>query len=155
TSSGYARQARLWHRGTPLEDAELVHEVAESDMAVFAAHDSTPGWERDWVIEAHAFYDNTIHVVDRSQQPPALTTVDVPADLAANALRSRGIFSPRPARKVRQSRDPAASLLLLVFARSPPSHPAPPRRPEPTNPTALAHKYCTRTTVVPPILEEL
>ncbi|MGO2536730.1 MAG: S9 family peptidase, partial [Brachybacterium tyrofermentans] len=43
TSSGYARQARLWTRGTPLDEALLVHEVAENDMAVFAAHDSTPG----------------------------------------------------------------------------------------------------------------
>src|SRR5690606_9582126 len=64
TSSGYARQARIWRRGTPLHEAELVHEVAATDMAVFAAHDSTPGWERDWIIEAHAFYDQTVHVVD-------------------------------------------------------------------------------------------
>src|SRR5699024_11093021 len=63
TSSGYARQARIWRRGTPLHEAQQVHEVAASDMAVFAAHDATPGWERDWVIEAHAFYDMTIHVV--------------------------------------------------------------------------------------------
>ena len=42
TTSGYARQARIWRRGTPLAEAELVHEIPAADMAVFAAHDHTP-----------------------------------------------------------------------------------------------------------------
>ncbi|HLQ80470.1 MAG TPA: prolyl oligopeptidase family serine peptidase [Brachybacterium sp.] len=155
TSSGYARQARLWHRGTPLEDAELVHEVAESDMAVFAAHDSTPGWERDWVIEAHAFYDNTIHVVDRSQQPPALTTVDVPADLEANAHRDLGIFSPRSDWEVGESVYPAGSLVVGDFARFLDGEPELHMLFEPTETTSLADMTITRTTVVLSILEDV
>src|SRR5699024_8712973 len=155
TSSGYARQARLWHRGTPLEDAELVHEVAESDMAVFAAHDSTPGWERDWVIEAHAFYDNTIHVVDRPQQPPALTPAAGPADLEANAHRDLGIFSPRSDWEVGESVYPAGSLVVGDFARFQAGEPELHMLFEPTETTSLADMTITRTTVVLSILEDV
>ncbi|ASK66426.1 S9 family peptidase [Brachybacterium avium] len=155
TSSGYARQARIWHRGTPLEEAELVHEVAESDMAVFAAHDSTPGWERDWVIEAHAFYDMTVLVVDRSQQPPVLQRVDVPADLEANAHRDLGIFSPRSDWEVGESTYPSGSLVVGDFARFQEGEPELHMLFEPTATTSLADMTITRTTVVLSILEDV
>ncbi|MGP9538708.1 prolyl oligopeptidase family serine peptidase [Brachybacterium sp. AOP43-C2-M15] len=155
TSSGYARQARIWRRGTALADAELVHEVAEHDMAVFAAHDSTPGWERDWVIEAHAFYDNTIHVVDRSQRPAALTTVDVPSDLDATAHRELGIFSPRSDWEVGESLYPAGSLVVGDFARFQEGEPELHLLFEPTETTSLADMTITRTAVVLSILEDV
>ncbi|WP_394215149.1 prolyl oligopeptidase family protein [Brachybacterium vulturis] len=155
TSSGYARQARIWHRGTPLEEAELVHEVPESDMAVFAAHDSTPGWERDWVIEAHAFYDMTVHVVDRSQQPPVLQQVDVPADLEATAHRDLGIFSPRSDWTIGESTYPSGSLVVGDFARFQDGEPALHMLFEPTATTSLADMTITRTTVVLSILEDV
>ncbi|ATG52768.1 S9 family peptidase [Brachybacterium vulturis] len=155
TSSGYARQARIWHRGTTLQEAELVHEVPESDMAVFAAHDSTPGWERDWVIEAHAFYDMTVHVVDRSQQPPLLQQVDVPADLEANAHRDLGIFCPRSDWEVGESTYPAGSLVVGDFARFQDGEPELHMLFEPTATTSLADMTITRTTVVLSILEDV
>ena len=155
TSSGYARQARIWRRGTPLEDAEPVHEVTESDMAIFAAHDSTPGWERDWVIEAHAFYDTTVHVVDRSQQPPALTRVEVPADLEATAHRDLGIFAPRSDWEVGESIYPAGSLVVGDFARFQAGEPELHMLFEPTSTTSLADMTITRTTVVLSILEDV
>ncbi|MGP9744000.1 prolyl oligopeptidase family serine peptidase [Brachybacterium sp. AOP29-B2-41] len=155
TSSGYARQARIWRRGTPLDGAELVHEVAETDMAIFAAHDSTPGWERDWVIEAHAFYNNTIHVVDRSQQPPALTTVEVPADLEASAHRDLGIFSPRSDWEIGESVYPAGSLVVGDFAAFQAGEPELQMLFEPTETTSLADMTITRTTVVLSILDDV
>ncbi|WP_299300298.1 prolyl oligopeptidase family protein [uncultured Brachybacterium sp.] len=155
TSSGYARQARIWHRGTPLDEAQLVHEVSESDMAIFAAHDSTPGWERDWVIEAHAFYDNTIHVVDRAQQPPVLTTIEVPADLEATAHRDLGIFTPRSDWEVAEATYPAGSLVVGDFARFQEGEPELHMLFEPTETTSLADMTITRTTVVLSILEDV
>jgi len=155
TSSGYARQARIWHRGTPLAEAELVHEVTESDMAVFAAHDSTPGWERDWVIEAHAFYDQTVHVVDRTQQPPELRTVEVPRDLEANAHRDLGIFSPRSDWEVGEDVYPAGSLVVGDFERFQAGEPELHMLFEPTETTSLADMTITRTTVVLSILEDV
>lgn len=95
TTSGYPRQARLWRRGQALAEAELVFEAAEDDMSVFVHHDPTPGFERDWIIQMHAFYDTSFHLLDRSAQPPALTTIDVPRDLEVSAHRDLGLFSPR------------------------------------------------------------
>jgi len=155
TSSGYARQARIWRRGTDLAQAQLVHEVAEADMAVFAAHDSTPGWERDWVIEAHAFYDSTIHVVDRSQEPPELTRLDVPADMEANAHRDLGIFSPRSDWEIGEATYPAGSLVVGDFARFLAGEPELHMLFTPTGTTSLADMTITRTAVVLSILEDV
>lgn len=155
TSSGYARQARIWRRGTELAQAELVHEIPTSDMAVFAAHDSTPGWERDWVVEAHAFYDNTLHLVDRSQQPPVLTTLEVPADLDATAHRDLGIFSPRSDWEIAEARYPAGSLVVGDFARFLDGEPELHMLFEPTETTSLADMTITRTAVVLSILEDV
>ena len=155
TSSGYARQARIWRRGTELAQAELVHEVAASDMAVFAAHDSTPGWERDWVVEAHAFYDNTLHLVDRTQQPPTLTTLEVPADLEANAHRDLGIFSPRSDWEIGEATYPAGSLVVGDLDRFLAGEPELHMLFEPTETTSLADMTITRTAVVLSILEDV
>ncbi|GAA1490035.1 prolyl oligopeptidase family serine peptidase [Brachybacterium sacelli] len=155
TTSGYARQARLWRRGTPLAEAQLVHEIAEDDMAVFAAHDSTPEWERDWIIEAHAFYDTTLHVVDRSAQEPTLRTVEVPRDLEANAHRDLGIFSPRSDWEVEGTTFPAGSLVVGDFARFQAGEPELHMLFEPTDSTSLADMTITRSTIVLSILEDV
>ncbi|APX34269.1 prolyl oligopeptidase [Brachybacterium sp. P6-10-X1] len=155
TTSGYARQARLWNRGTALSDAHLVHEIPAEDMAVFAAHDSTPGWERDWVIEAHAFYDSTMHVVDRTTQPPELTRVDVPRDLEASAHRDLGIFHPRSDWDVAGSTFPAGSLVVGDFARFQAGEPELHMLFEPTETTSLADMTITRSTIVLSILEDV
>ncbi|MGP5303745.1 prolyl oligopeptidase family serine peptidase [Brachybacterium alimentarium] len=155
TSSGYARQARLWTRGAPLAEAQLVHEVAETDMAVFAAHDSTPGWERDWVIEAHAFYDSTIHVVDREQDPPVLTTLEVPRDLEATAHRDLGIFSPRSDWELDGETYSAGSLVVGDFTGFLDGTAELQVLFEPTGSTSLEDMTITRTTVVLSVLEDV
>ena len=58
TTSGYARTARRWKRGSPLSSAELVFEGKESDVAVGAWHDSTKGFERDWLERSPTFWTN-------------------------------------------------------------------------------------------------
>ena len=155
TTSGYPRQVRLWRRGTPLADAQLVHEVPATDMSVFMGHDSTPGWERDWIIEAHAFYDTTVHVVDREQEPPALTAVDVPRDLEVTAHRDLGIFSPRSDWQVGEDTYPSGSLVVGDFARFMNGDPELHMLFEPTDTTSLAGMTITRTAVVLTILEDV
>src|SRR5690606_35029671 len=49
TSSGYARIVKEWKRGTTMSEAKVVYEGRHEDMAVGAVHDSTPGYERDFV----------------------------------------------------------------------------------------------------------
>ena len=50
TRSGYPRIVKEWKRGTPLSEAVVVFEGQPSDMSVFAGHDFTPGFERDFII---------------------------------------------------------------------------------------------------------
>ncbi|WP_010533801.1 prolyl oligopeptidase family serine peptidase [Brachybacterium squillarum] len=155
TTSGYARQARIWRRGTPLAEAELVFEAAETDMAVFAAHDSTPGWERDWVIQAHAFYDSTHYLVDRGQQPPALIRIDVPGDLEVSAHRDLAILSPRSDWEVEGTTYPAGSLVVGDLAAFLDGRPELTMLFEPTPTTSLAGLSITRGTLVLTVLEDV
>ncbi|MGY5764058.1 prolyl oligopeptidase family serine peptidase [Brachybacterium sp. DNPG3] len=155
TSSGYARQARVWRRGEALADAAIVFEASEDDMAVFASHDSTPGWERDWVVQAHAFYDSSVRVVDLSQEPPALALVDVPRDLEVNAHRDLGVFSPRSDWEVDGSVYPAGSLVVGDFDAFQRGEPELTMLFEPTDATSLAGMTITRSTIVLTILEDV
>ena len=157
TTSGYARQARIWRRGTALKEAELVLEAAESDMALFASHDSTPGWERDWIIQAHAFYDQTLHLVSATGagEEPTLTTLDVPRDLEADAHRDLGVFSPRSDWTVGEQVFPAGSLVVGDLAAFLDGEPSLHMLFEPTESTSLADMTITRSTVVLAILEDV
>ncbi|HIY24508.1 MAG TPA: prolyl oligopeptidase family serine peptidase [Candidatus Brachybacterium merdigallinarum] len=155
TTSGYARQARIWRRGTALLDAELVFEGAEDDMGIFALHDSTPGWERDWIVQNHAFYDATLHLVDRSQQPPALTTLEIPRDMEATAHRDLAIFLPRSDWEVGDGIHPAGSLVVGDLDAFLAGEPGLTTLFEPTETTSLAGMTITRTTVVLTILEDV
>ncbi|MFI7553846.1 hypothetical protein ACIBQ2_29400 [Micromonospora sediminimaris] len=55
TTSGYPRVIKRWWRGTPLAEAEVVYEGQVDDVGVGASHDSTPGFERDFVGAACSF----------------------------------------------------------------------------------------------------
>ena len=75
TESGYARIVKEWKRGTPLESATVVYEGKADDMAIGAGHDDTPGYERDFVYRALAFYNNELYLRGEDGK---LTKVDVP-----------------------------------------------------------------------------
>lgn len=76
TTSSYPRQARRWRRGEPLAAAELVYEVPEDHMALWAYHDSTPGFERDILVDRIDFFSGTTYLL-RNGEP---ILVDVPQD---------------------------------------------------------------------------
>ncbi len=116
--SGYPRQARLWKRGQKLEDAELIFEAEETDIAVFVAHDATPGWERTLIIQMHAFYDTSYHMVEILEEPgedgrsTRLTRIDVPRDLEVGLQRDLITLSPRSDWTVGEETYPAGSLVV-------------------------------------------
>jgi prolyl oligopeptidase len=56
TSSGYPRVVKQWRRGTPLSEATVVYEGQPEDVAVYAFHDPTEGFERDFVVRGTDFY---------------------------------------------------------------------------------------------------
>ncbi len=84
TSSGYARVTKRWTRGTPLDDAITVFTGDPGDVAVSASHDSTPGFERDYVMRSTDFYNTiTYELVDS-----ALVEIEVPTDSRFSVFRN-------------------------------------------------------------------
>jgi len=59
TESGYPRQAKEWHRGTPLEEATLVFEGGVEDVSITAYSDHTPEHRYDLVQQTPAFFRGT------------------------------------------------------------------------------------------------
>ena len=62
TSSGYPNIVKEWKRGTPLSAAKTVYEGKPGDMYIAAGHDSTPGYERDFVNRTIAFYNDELYL---------------------------------------------------------------------------------------------
>ena len=60
TTSGYPRVVKQWSRGTPLSAATMVYEGKPEDLYIAAQRDHTPGFERDFVSRAIAFYNDEL-----------------------------------------------------------------------------------------------
>ncbi|MFJ2091111.1 prolyl oligopeptidase family protein [Streptomyces sp. NPDC087901] len=84
TESGYPRTVRRWRRGTPLEAADLVFEGEMRDVAAGGRHDSTPGFERDFVFRSTDFHRSEIYLIAPDS---SLVRIDVPDDATAYAHR--------------------------------------------------------------------
>ena len=75
TSSGYPRIVKQWTRGTPIASATVVYEGKPDDMYIAAAHDHTPGYERDFVMRTLAFYNDELYLRNADG---SLTKLDLP-----------------------------------------------------------------------------
>lgn len=84
TESGYPRTVRRWRRGTPLEAADLVFEGEMRDVAAGGRHDSTPGFERDFVFRSIDFHHSEMYLLAPDS---SLIRIDVPDDARAYAHR--------------------------------------------------------------------
>jgi prolyl oligopeptidase len=85
TTSGYARMAKLWQRGTPLAEAELLFEAPASDMAVGVGSFRTADETYNIVSHRKNFYEGTTRVL----QDGELVLVDVPLDADTYLVRDR------------------------------------------------------------------
>lgn len=83
TTSGYAREVRLWKRGTPLAEATPVAECDTDDVSIRAWRDATPGFERDFVYRALTIFDNELLLVRDGRT----LRIDKPDDAVASAWR--------------------------------------------------------------------
>jgi len=83
TESSYPRIAKVWKRGTPLEQAQVVYEGKPTDLAVSADHDDTPGYERDFVSVAKDFFHSELYL----RRDGKLEHVDVPDDASTDVHR--------------------------------------------------------------------
>jgi prolyl oligopeptidase len=112
TTSSYPRIVKEWKRGTPLASATTVYEGKSTDMSISAYHDRTPGFERDFVSRALAFYDSETYVRGKDGK---LTKIDVPNDANTDVEREWLLIEPRSDWKVGGKTYKSGSLLAARF----------------------------------------
>lgn len=112
TTSGYPRIAKRWKRGTPLDQAETIYEGQMSDMSITAAHDDSPGFERDFVFRNIAFYNNEMYLLDNDGK---LTKVDVPNTASKGVFREFLSIELREPWTIDGKTWPAGAMLLTRF----------------------------------------
>ncbi len=112
TSSGYPRIAKLWRRGQPLNEAEIVYEGTVDDMYIGAMHDDTPGFERNFVQRTLAFYNDELYL--RSDDGE-LKKVDAPNSANKNVSKDYLLLELREPWNVGGVGYQAGSLLVTKF----------------------------------------
>ncbi|SDC46549.1 prolyl oligopeptidase family serine peptidase [Actinokineospora iranica] len=112
TTSGYPRVVKQWRRGTPLAEAEVVFEGKPDDVSVYAYHDFTPGFERDFVGRFPDFFSS-----EKFLRTPSgdLVRVDVPDDATADIHREWLLVSLRSDWTVDGTTFRSGSLLATRF----------------------------------------
>lgn len=112
TTSGYPRVMRRWRRGQPVAEAEVVFSADETDVSAFAAHDHTPGYERDFVGRSPDF-----HTTEEFLLRPDGTRVliDVPADAETDVQREWLLVRARSPWAPAGVEHPAGTLLCFRF----------------------------------------
>ena len=112
TASGYPRIAKRWKRGTPLAQAQTVFEGQATDMVAAAAHDSTPGYERDFIFRSPTFFtqESFLLAKDGSQR-----RIDVPLDAETSVHREWLTIRLRTPWTVAGKTHAAGSLLAADF----------------------------------------
>ena len=85
TEAGYPRIVKLLRRGQPLADAETIFEGEDSDVAVSAYADLTPGFELQVIWRAMDFYNDEVYIY-RDGKPLRLAK---PSDAEASMHRGR------------------------------------------------------------------
>lgn len=112
TASGYPRIAKRWRRGTPLSRAELVYEGQADDLYISAQRDFTPGFERDFVHRALAFYSDEMLWVTGDG---SLKKVPVPDSSIKAMHREWLLITLRDPWTVGAQTHPAGTLLATRF----------------------------------------
>lgn len=113
TTSSYPRQARILARGQDLAATQLVAEVPEDHMALWAVHDHTPGFERDILRDAVDFFHGAYSIV-RDGAPVRL---DVPDDATIDLHREWLMIRLRTDWTVDGTTYPGGSLLATNLGR--------------------------------------
>jgi prolyl oligopeptidase len=108
TDSGYARIARRWKRGTPMAQAQVIFEGKPGDLGVFATHDDTTGFERDFVQRYTGFYSDELFVLGAGDR---LVKIDAPDSAQKSVHREHLLIELRDPWTVHGNTYAAGSLL--------------------------------------------
>ena len=112
TTSGYPRVVKRWARGTPLASSPTVYEGRLEDVYISAYRDPTPGFVRDFVSRARAFYDDELYWLapDGRWRP-----VEVPNSVEKAVHREWLLLRPREHWVVDGRSLAAGSMLAIRF----------------------------------------
>lgn len=112
TSSGYPRIAKLWQRGTTLEQAKVVYEGTNDDMYIAAYYDDSTGFEREFVSRTLAFYNDELYLI---KVDGSLAKIDAPNSAQKNVHKQYFMLELREAWLVAGQQYDAGSLLVADF----------------------------------------
>lgn len=112
TSSGYPRIAKLWQRGTTLEQAKVVYEGTNDDMYIAAYYDDSTGFEREFVSRTLAFYNDELYLI---KVDGSLAKIDAPNSAQKNVHKQYLMLELREAWLVAGQQYDAGSLLVADF----------------------------------------
>ncbi|MGX7675584.1 prolyl oligopeptidase family serine peptidase [Plantactinospora sp. DSM 117369] len=114
TASGYPRIVKRWRRGTPLEQATVVYQGRDDDVSVYAVHDPTPGFVRDFLGRRLDFFrrEEFLRTVDGE-----LVRIDVPEDAETDVHREWLLIALRSDWTVADRTYPAGTVLVTRLDR--------------------------------------
>ncbi|MDA9507702.1 peptidase S9 [Bradyrhizobium sp. CCBAU 11386] len=78
TSSGYARTVRLWRRGQPVDQAQLIIETTADHMMIYGMSDDTGPEPRVWIVDQIDFFNHAIWLRDAAG---TTTQLDLPTGI--------------------------------------------------------------------------
>lgn len=113
TTSGYARIAKIWKRGTPFASARTIFEAPREDMGVWVASWQTADRRYEVVVHRPDFYTGTTYVLRDGE----LLKIDVPLDADVEMLGRRLLVRLRSPWTVGNATLPAASLVDIDIDR--------------------------------------
>ena len=156
TRSGYPRTVRRWHRGAPLDDAEIVFEGDEADIAVGVAVGTVPGGRHHLFQRALDFYTAETWIIpDGAPAGTAPVRIDVPIDVEVSAHGPWLTLSLRKEWTVGDRTHPAGSLLVADVDGFLAGGTAPIPVFTPTTHRALAGYTWTRSRLVLNVLDDV
>jgi prolyl oligopeptidase len=107
TNSGYARTARLWRRGEPVERAPVLFEVPADRMAAYCSVDDTGPTPRMWFIDRIDFFNVNLWL---GTEAGPHTKLDLPTDIWMEAHKDWLVVKLRTAWTVSGKTYPALGL---------------------------------------------
>lgn len=112
TTSGYARLAKEWQRGTPLEDARTVFEASVEDVGAAAYSSHTADHRYDLVTQVPEFFRSTTFLMLGGR----LVKLDLPADVELQGFfRDQMLVSLRTDWHVGDAIYPQGALLAIAL----------------------------------------
>jgi prolyl oligopeptidase len=112
TTSGYARSAKLWRRGTPLAAARTLFEAPADDMGVWVGSLQTHARTYHVVSHRPNFYEGTTYIVAGDE----LVRLDVPLDASTYLVGERVLVYIRSPWQAGGRSFSAGSLVDMDFA---------------------------------------